>query len=100
MTPAALLQRTAADGLLISVTPDRQIKINGSQEAIARWKPEITRQKWGLICALQYPPPDVRDFIFEVEERAAHLQFGCHRAAAESLETAFNETKEKWGFKP
>lgn len=96
MTPAALIQRTATDGLQITITPDRQIKVNGPQEAITRWMPEISKQKWELICALQYPPPDVKDFIFEVEERAAHLQFGCHRAAAEALETAFCEVKGKW----
>lgn len=100
MTPAALLQRTAADGLQITVTPERQIKVSGSQEALTRWMPEISLKKLDLIAALSEPPPDIQDFIDDLRERAAINEYdgGTSREQAEIV--ALRDVMQKWGMYP
>ncbi len=95
MTPVALLQLMAADGLHVAVAPGRKIKVSGAQATVTRWLPEINLQKSALVSALSGTPPDVWDFIDEVEERAAIMQelFPTREAATAA---AYEESKVKW----
>lgn len=100
MTPAALLQHTAADGIQITVTPDRKIKVTGAKNALTRWLPEITIRKTELIAAMSFPHPDVQDFIFDLRERAAIMEYegGITREQAEIQ--ALRDLMAKWGVYP
>ena len=59
MTPAAIIQESAADGVNLALSPEGTIKATGAQGAVDRWLPIIRKNKSGIIAALESPalPP-------------------------------------------
>ena len=59
MTPAAIIQESAADGVNLALSPEGTIKATGAQGAVDRWLPIIRKNKPGIIAALESPtlPP-------------------------------------------
>ncbi|MFH1158716.1 MAG: hypothetical protein V1721_07560 [Pseudomonadota bacterium] len=99
MTPAALIQRMAADGLHIAVTPTREIKVTGAQAAITRWLPSLQLRKLEIVSALSWAPPDIQDFINDVDERAAFLKVcapDVYKTPEEATAAAYLEARNRW----
>lgn len=56
MTPAAIIQQAAAEGVILVSTPAGTIKATGSGDAVARWLPVIREHKAELLTALGNDP--------------------------------------------
>jgi hypothetical protein len=52
VTPAAIIQRAAADGVRLSLSASGTIKASGDQAAVNRWLPTIREHKSELLLAL------------------------------------------------
>ena len=52
MTPTATIQRAAADGVRLSLSPAGTIKATGDQAAVNRWLPLIREHKPAITKAL------------------------------------------------
>jgi hypothetical protein len=85
----------AADGLQVAVTSDQKITVAGLPDAVNRWLPEIQMLKPALIAALSEPLQDVKDFIDDVEERAALMQ-ELYPTRDAATAAAYEECKAKW----
>ena len=53
MTPAAIIQQAAADGVTLALTPAGMIKATGDGDAIKRWHTILLEQKPGIVAALR-----------------------------------------------
>lgn len=53
MTPAAIIERAAADGVRLALSHAGTIKAAGSGEAVNRWLPIIREHKAGLLDELR-----------------------------------------------
>lgn len=53
MTPAAIIQQAAVEGVKLAVSPTGTIKATGQQEAVTRWLPVIKEYKPRIVAALQ-----------------------------------------------
>ena len=63
MTPAAIIQEAAVDGVMLAKTPSGTLKATGNQAAITRWLPVLRENKPGILAVLEgtegdLPPPD------------------------------------------
>ncbi len=56
MTPTVLIQRAAADGVRLVLSPAETIKATGCTAALSHWLPAIREHKVELIAALQLVP--------------------------------------------
>lgn len=52
MTPTATIQRAAADGVRLSLSPAGTIKATGDQAPVNRWLPVIREHKPAIVKAL------------------------------------------------
>jgi len=52
MTPAAIIQEAAADGVRLALSPAGTIKAAGDAAAVHRWLPVIREFKPGILAAL------------------------------------------------
>ena len=53
MTPAAIIEQVAADGVRLALSAGGKIKASGDPVAVTRWIPIIRAQKPGIVAALQ-----------------------------------------------
>jgi hypothetical protein len=53
MTPEAIIEQVAADGVRLALSDGGKIKASGDQGAVTRWLPIIREQKPGIVAALQ-----------------------------------------------
>ncbi len=53
MTPAVIIERAAADGVRLALSPVGTIKATGDHVAVNRWLPIIREQKPGIVAALR-----------------------------------------------
>ncbi len=53
MTPAAIIERAAADGVRLALSPVGTIKASGDLAAVNRWLPTLREQKPGIVAALR-----------------------------------------------
>lgn len=53
MSPAAIIEATALDGVTLAVSAPGRLKATGEQVAVARWLPTLREHKAELIIALQ-----------------------------------------------
>ena len=53
MTPAAIIQKVAEDGVTLTATPSGSIKACGNGDAVSRWLPIIREHKPKILEALQ-----------------------------------------------
>ena len=53
MTPSHIIQRAAADGVRLALSPSGTIKAIGTGPAVSRWLPIIREHKPGIVAALQ-----------------------------------------------
>lgn len=53
MTPAAIIETTRADGVILSATHAGGIRAVGHEQAVARWLPTIRQHKAGVIAMLR-----------------------------------------------
>ena len=53
MTPVQIIERAAADGVRLALSPVGTIKASGDQVAVNRWLPAIREHKPGIVAALQ-----------------------------------------------
>ncbi len=53
MTPAMLIRRTRADGVLLALTPAGTLKVTGSEAAVRQWTPTLRSHRQALLDALQ-----------------------------------------------
>jgi hypothetical protein len=58
MTPAAIIQEAAADGVMLARTPSGTIKATGDQAAVTRWLPVLRENKPGILAALEAAKDD------------------------------------------
>ena len=56
MTPAALIERVTADGLVVTLTSSGSIRITGDAMAVQRWTPVLRDRKSEVVAALQTAP--------------------------------------------
>lgn len=56
MTPTATIQKAAADGVMLALSSNGNIKAIGNTEAVNRWLPTIREHKAELIEALRFVP--------------------------------------------
>lgn len=59
MTPAAIIQEAAADGVMLARTPSGTIKATGDQAAVTRWLPVLRENKPGILAALEAAQDDL-----------------------------------------
>ena len=52
MTPAAIIQKVAEDGVTLTATPSGSIKACGNGDAVSRWLPIIRKHKPKILEAL------------------------------------------------
>lgn len=52
MTPAAIIQQAAAEGVILPPTPAGTIKATGNGDAVTRWLPMIREHKAELLAEL------------------------------------------------
>lgn len=52
MNPAAILEKSAADGVILSLSASGTLKANGDQEKVNKWLPVIRDHKPALIALL------------------------------------------------
>lgn len=53
MTPAAIIEQVAADGVRLALSAGGKIKASGDQGAVSRWLQIIREHKPGIVAALQ-----------------------------------------------
>lgn len=53
MTPLAIMEQVAGDGVRLALSPNGTIKAIGDQKAVNRWLPIIRNNKPGIVAALQ-----------------------------------------------
>lgn len=56
MTPTATIQRAAADGVMLALSPDGSIKASGRKAVLNQWLPVIRERKAELVEALRLVP--------------------------------------------
>jgi hypothetical protein len=59
MTPAAIIQEAAVDGVMLAKTPAGTLKATGNQAAVARWLPVLRENKSGILAALEETEGDL-----------------------------------------
>jgi hypothetical protein len=79
MTPAAIIERAAAEGVSLALSPAGTIKASGKAEAVNRWLATIREHKPAIVAALAgelfefAPPGDIE----ALEERACIIAERC-----------------------
>ena len=58
MTPVAIIQGAAGDGVTLVLTPSSAIKASGDQAAVNRWLEAIREHKAAIVAALKVSPAD------------------------------------------
>jgi hypothetical protein len=53
MTPMAIIQEAAADGVALTRSPAGTLKVTGAQAAVTRWLPVIRENKPAILVALE-----------------------------------------------
>ena len=56
MTPASILNQSAADGVILSLSASGTLKANGNQEYVDKWLPLIRDHKPALVALLSSTP--------------------------------------------
>lgn len=56
MTPAAIIQAAAQDGVTLALSPSGTIKASGKEEAVTRWLAAIREQKAAIVEAMKVSP--------------------------------------------
>lgn len=75
MKSAEIIQRAAADGVILTLSPSGGLKLKGKREVIRRWIPTFKAHKPELLRLLDEAiPPAVEDLREFYEERAAILE--------------------------
>ena len=80
MTPAAIIQRVRANGVMLALTPSGTIKASGDGATVNRWLPVIRENKPGIVVALQEAAND---------PGVAHRRWWIHFPDREPLEVIF-----------
>jgi hypothetical protein len=96
MTPAAIIQKAAKDGAMLSLGSTGKVKISGSPEAVNRWRPIVREHKRDLLAELSLACTQHKRFTFElplgdteaIEERAAIISESSCMTSAEALQEA------------
>ena len=52
MTPSAIIERAADDGVIITLTPAGTVKTTGDSAAVNRWLPTLREHKEAIVAAL------------------------------------------------
>jgi hypothetical protein len=66
MTPAAIIEQAAAEGVSLTLSPSGTIKATGDQSAISRWLPIIKESKPAIIAMLSEPANDASSWGWRV----------------------------------
>lgn len=61
MTPAAIIKRATAEGVVLALSPAGTIKATGEGAAVNRWLPIIRQHKPEIVAALQDAANDALD---------------------------------------
>ena len=103
MTPAAIIERAAADGVRLTLSAPGKLKAIGEQQAVSRWLPIIADNKLNILAVLSTPATaeaidaDAREFF---EERAGIAEYdgGLTReeAEAQAREATERHRRECW----
>lgn len=99
MIAAALIQNMTTDGLRLSITPTGKIKAAGEQETINRWLPVLQTRKAEIVSALSRSALGVQEFIADIEERAAIMEFDApdfHPDRNAATAAAYEECRIIW----
>ena len=105
MTPTAIIEQAAADGVNLTLSPAGTIKATGNSDAVNRWAARIREHKPAIVAALQEsandtaadagveqfefsPPSDPANDAEALEERAAIIAEGCGIDQARALQEA------------
>ncbi len=73
MTPAAIIERAAADGVRLALSPVGTIKASGDLAAVNRWLPTLREQKPAIVAALREAGNDPKPT--PTDERIADPEF-------------------------
>ena len=98
MTPTEVIERAAADGVLIALSASGSISAKGVQSAIDRWLPAIRQNKAAIIGLLQpsedgWSSADWRAFF---DERAGIAEFDGGLSRPEAEAGAFADCVTEW----
>lgn len=52
MTPATIIERAAAGGVIVTLTPAGTVKTTGTKDAVARWIPTLRSNRDAIVAAL------------------------------------------------
>ena len=52
MTPATIIERAAACGVIVTLTPAGTVKTTGTKDAVARWVPTLRANRDAIVAAL------------------------------------------------
>lgn len=91
MTPAALIQAAARDGVSLALSPAGTIKASGDQAAVSRWLAAIREYKAEIVEALKVSPGDTaRGWLVRypdggIIETYIHLADGTYPTRGEVL---------------
>jgi hypothetical protein len=90
MTPSAIIEQAAADGVSLTLSPTGTIKASGNAEAVNRWLTTIRQHKPGIVAALT---SGLFDFAAGcdsemLEERACIIAEGCRMAYSQAVQEA------------
>ncbi len=63
MTPAAIIEKAAREGVILALSPAGAIKATGERAAVSRWLPLIRDQKPAIVAALGSDRDDLETAI-------------------------------------
>jgi hypothetical protein len=68
MNPAMILNQSAADGVILSLSASGTLKANGDKKQVDKWLPVIRDHKPALVALLSNPPSKRTANFAEAEE--------------------------------
>jgi hypothetical protein len=99
MNPAEIIERAAEDGVLLALSPSRNIFAKGERSVIDRWLPIILQSKAGIVLLLRpganngWSAGDWRAFY---DERASIAEFDGGLPRSEAEARAFTSCVAAW----
>jgi hypothetical protein len=98
MNPAAIIERAARDGVLLTLSPSGGISAKGAQSAIDRWLPALRQSKAEIVLLLRPGGYgwSVEDWHTFFKERAAIAEFDGGLTGAEAVARAFKCCISGW----
>jgi hypothetical protein len=98
MNPTKIIERAAADGVLLGLSPSGDISAKGAPSAIDGWLPAIRQSKAEIVLLLR-PRGDgwsIKDWQAFFDERAAIAEFDGGLMRAEAVARAFECCIAEW----